>query len=98
MLVLTRRIGEEIVIAGHIRLKVVAARGQTVRIGITAPDSLDVFRSELLPGCRRDQSHPQDKPATRRRDGEPPISGSITNATGPGAEMLDKPAGGAMVE
>jgi carbon storage regulator len=51
MLVLTRRVGEEIVIAGNIRLKVVAVKGQRVRVGITAPPSVPVSRLELLQGC-----------------------------------------------
>jgi carbon storage regulator len=51
MLVLTRRIGEEIVIAGNIRVTVVAINGQRIRVGITAPPSIPVARLELLPGC-----------------------------------------------
>jgi carbon storage regulator len=51
MLVLTRRIGEEIVIAGNIRVTVVAVEGQRIRVGITAPPSVPVVRPELLPGC-----------------------------------------------
>jgi carbon storage regulator len=51
MLVLTRRIGEEIMIAGNIRVKVVAVDGQRIRLGITAPSSVPVVRRELLPGC-----------------------------------------------
>jgi carbon storage regulator len=50
MLVLTRRIGEEIVIAGHIRVTVVAVKGHQVRLGITAPSSVPVARLELLAG------------------------------------------------
>jgi carbon storage regulator len=48
MLVLTRRIGEEIVIAGDIRVTVVAVNGRTIRLGISAPTSVHVVRSELL--------------------------------------------------
>jgi carbon storage regulator len=48
MLVLTRRVGEEIVIAGNIRLTVVMVKGQAVRLGITAPASVPVVRRELL--------------------------------------------------
>jgi carbon storage regulator len=51
MLVLTRRIGEEIVIAGNIRVTVVAVKGQSIRVGIAAPPSVPVARPELLPGC-----------------------------------------------
>jgi carbon storage regulator len=48
MLVLSRRAGEEIVIARDIRVTVVAVNGQRVRLGITAPRSVNVARRELL--------------------------------------------------
>lgn len=51
MLVLTRRVGEEMVIGGNIRVKVVAANGNQVRLGITAPSSVGVLRQELFAGC-----------------------------------------------
>lgn len=47
MLVLTRRIGEEIVIAGDIHVTVLAVKGRRVRLGITAPTSTQVRRQEL---------------------------------------------------
>lgn len=47
MLVLTRRPGEEIVIAGNIRITVVAVKGERVRIGITAPEAVCVDRCEV---------------------------------------------------
>ena len=47
MLVLTRRIGEEIVIDEQIRLIVVAVRGEQVRLGIRAPRSVRVDRREV---------------------------------------------------
>jgi carbon storage regulator CsrA len=47
MLVLTRRVGEEIVIAGEIRITVVSVRGDRVRIGIEAPRSISVERHEV---------------------------------------------------
>lgn len=48
MLVLARRIDEEIVIDGNIHLRVLGIKGQTVRLGITAPGSVPVARAELL--------------------------------------------------
>ena len=48
MLVLSRRVGEEVVIADAIRVTVVAVKGQRVRLGITAPRSVNVARRELL--------------------------------------------------
>jgi carbon storage regulator len=47
MLVLTRRVGEEIVIAGSIRITVLSVRGEQVRLGITAPPSVCVDREEI---------------------------------------------------
>jgi carbon storage regulator len=47
MLVLTRRIGEEIVIDGNIRVVVVAVQGGKVRLGISAPPSVPVDRKEV---------------------------------------------------
>ena len=61
MLVLTRRIGEEIVIAGNIRVTVVAVNGQRVRLGITAPSSVPVARLELLAGYSGGVSAPKDR-------------------------------------
>ncbi|MBM3996274.1 MAG: carbon storage regulator [Planctomycetes bacterium] len=47
MLVLTRRVGEEIVIDGNIRVVVVAVKGDRIRLGITAPPSVPVDRKEV---------------------------------------------------
>ena len=47
MLVLTRRIGEQIVIDGVISVTVVAIKGDKVRLGISAPPSVRVDRSEI---------------------------------------------------
>lgn len=47
MLVLTRRLGEEIVIADNVRVKVVAVQGDRVRLGIAAPKSVAVDRLEV---------------------------------------------------
>ena len=48
MLVLTRKLGEKIVIAGNITLTVVAIEGNKIRIGIDAPNNVRILRSELL--------------------------------------------------
>jgi carbon storage regulator len=47
MLVLTRKIGQEIVIAGKIRVAVAAIDGKKVRIGITAPPTVRIDREEV---------------------------------------------------
>ncbi|HKI37224.1 MAG TPA: carbon storage regulator [Gemmataceae bacterium] len=47
MLVLTRRIGEEIIIDGRIRVTITAVNGGKVRIGIAAPPDVRVDREEV---------------------------------------------------
>jgi carbon storage regulator len=47
MLVLSRRTDEEIVIDGHIRIRVLASSGGKVRLGISAPREVPVERGEL---------------------------------------------------
>jgi carbon storage regulator len=47
MLVLSRKPNEAIIINGNIRVMVVGIRGNHVRLGIEAPDSVAIFREEL---------------------------------------------------
>jgi carbon storage regulator len=47
MLVLTRKLGEEIVINGDIIVTVVAVQGDKVRLGVTAPRCIGVDRREV---------------------------------------------------
>jgi carbon storage regulator len=47
MLVLTRRVGETIVIDNDIRVSVVSVRGERVRLGISAPKLVQVDREEI---------------------------------------------------
>ncbi|HTK78041.1 MAG TPA: carbon storage regulator [Gemmataceae bacterium] len=47
MLVLSRRIGEEVVIGRDVRLTILAVHGGTVRVGITAPPTVPVDRKEV---------------------------------------------------
>jgi carbon storage regulator len=47
MLVLSRKVGEQIIIGDNIRLEVVSVRGSRVQLGITAPREVPVQREEL---------------------------------------------------
>ncbi len=47
MLVLSRRVGETVVIEGDICVTVVAVQGNRVRLGITAPAAVRVDRQEV---------------------------------------------------
>jgi len=46
--VLSRKISESIMIGNHIELKVLAVEGDQVKLGIIAPKSVKVHRSEVF--------------------------------------------------
>lgn len=48
MLVLSRRVGESVVIGDDVTITVLDVRGDVIRIGIDAPRSVSVHRAELL--------------------------------------------------
>ena len=47
MLVLTRKIGEGIVIGNDVKITVLETRGGTVRIGVDAPKTKKIYRQEI---------------------------------------------------
>lgn len=47
MLVLTRKLGETIVIGDDIVVKVVDIHGKQIRLGIEAPKEITIFRGEI---------------------------------------------------
>ena len=49
MLVLSRKVGEQIVLGENIRVTVVAVHGSRVRLGFTAPPDVPIHREELCP-------------------------------------------------
>lgn len=49
MLVLSRKAGEELVIDGNVRVKVIEVSGNRVRVAICAPSDVAIRRSEISP-------------------------------------------------
>jgi carbon storage regulator len=60
MLMLSRLIGEEIVIADEIRVRIVAIRGKRVQLGISAPDRISIHRDEVYRRRRQFASTPSE--------------------------------------
>ena len=54
MLVLTRKIGESIIINDDIEVKVLEVDGGSVRLGIEAPQKVRVFRKEIQDAIREE--------------------------------------------
>ncbi len=49
MLVLSRKKNESIIIDGQIKIEVLKVKGNTIRLGISAPQDVKVLRGELAP-------------------------------------------------
>ena len=64
MLVLSRKVGEKILIGDEISVTVVRISGGGVRIGIDAPAELPVIREELKEGV--DGEEPVDAPSAEQ--------------------------------
>lgn len=56
MLVLSRKIGECVVIDGRIRVKIVRVDGETVKVGIEAPADVPVHRLEVYEEIQRNNA------------------------------------------
>jgi carbon storage regulator len=59
MLVLSRKVGEEVVIGEGIRVRVLAIQGNQIRLGFVAPRDVQIHREELLqPGRAKLEPQP----------------------------------------
>lgn len=67
MLTITRRPGERIMIGDDVVIEIVEVSGTTVRVGITAPRELVVYREELWERVRR-----ENEAAARAEPGQLP--------------------------
>ena len=56
MLVLTRKAEESIAIGNQIKVVILGVRGNTVRIGVDAPDEISIRRMELPMRNERDEA------------------------------------------
>jgi carbon storage regulator len=60
MLVLTRKTNQSIMIGDDIEISVLSTSGEKVRIGISAPRSVPVFRKEIYVEIKQDAAPPAD--------------------------------------
>ncbi|MCB9567617.1 MAG: carbon storage regulator CsrA [Myxococcales bacterium] len=77
MLTLTRKVGQKIRIGDEIEIVVREIRGRQVRLGISAPESMPVYREELYlqiaqEGGARAGEERSEEAADPDRDHEPP--------------------------
>jgi carbon storage regulator len=56
MLILTRRVGETVVIGDEVTVTVLGIKGNQVRIGVKAPKNVTVHREEIFERIRVERS------------------------------------------
>jgi carbon storage regulator len=67
MLILTRRVGETLMIGDAVSVTVLGVKGNQVRIGINAPKDVAVHREEIYQRIKREHENPpsgETPPAT----------------------------------
>ena len=64
MLILTRRVGETLMIGDNITVTVLGVKGNQVRIGVNAPRDVAVHREEIFERIKREEQDGVAEPRT----------------------------------
>jgi len=94
MLVVTRKIRQQVQIGPDITITILQIKGQSVRVGIEAPRNVNVLRTELSQKPTADTSDPTVAAARKKVELESAISSTQDNEEVVGRSMV--PASGSL--
>jgi carbon storage regulator len=66
MLILTRRVGETVMIGNDVTVTILGVKGNQVRVGINAPKNVAVHREEIYERIKREQQGDHDQQGEHR--------------------------------
>jgi carbon storage regulator len=78
MLVLTRRPGQSIIIGDGVEIRVLSVAGEKVRIGVTAPQDVGIFRNEVYQRISEEREDEARDGEREDEDSEPAGVGRFT--------------------
>lgn len=68
MLILTRRVGETVMIGDEVTVTVLGVKGNQVRLGVNAPREIAVHREEIFQRIRQERENAQRSCDAPKRD------------------------------
>jgi carbon storage regulator len=80
MLILTRRVGETVMIGDEVTITILGVKGNLVRVGINAPKTTGVHREEIYERIQREKAGESDGPPVKVTVSLNRKSGAPTNA------------------
>ncbi len=69
MLILTRRVGETLMVGDQVTVTVLGVKGNQVRIGVNAPKEVSVHREEIYMRIQAEKNGPADDSSLMRKEG-----------------------------
>ncbi|MDT9587610.1 MAG: carbon storage regulator CsrA [Candidatus Arsenophonus melophagi] len=61
MLILTRRVGESLIIGDGVTVTVLGVKGNQVRLGVKAPRNVSVHREEIYQRIKAEKMYPNNR-------------------------------------